>query len=545
MKNKYKHFRIFSTAVCITSLMHAQAQTPNEIIGRPTDQAVTVSVMFPSATELYLSIGTQPGNHLRRTVTTSVVDNIPAEITCDSLQPGTAYYFRTWHRPKNSTQPFTPGPERSFMTQRQRGQSFSFVVEADPHLDSNTIPAAYRATLQHMLSMKPDFMVDLGDNFMTDKMPVINETTIREKNLLYRDYWSELCKNSALFVALGNHEGELGWLPDTGPSSIPSMAANLRKIYVPNPFPDGFYSGNQVQSTFVGLRENYYAWEWGDALFVVIDPYIYTKSKPGWGWTLGKDQYEWLKNTLRGSNRPFKFIFSHQLVGGTSTEGRGGVEAAHLYEMGGRNTDSTWGFTTNRPGWEKPIHQLMVETGVNVFFHGHDHFYGRQVLDNVVYQEVPQPSARNLNTVTGLAYGYSEGTLLPSRGYILATVSADSVKVDYVRTYLPNEENATRKNGEIAHSYTIRKSVVTGLPVFTETTLIRIFPNPANAVVNIEFPGVQPTRVEYTLIDQKGSVLRRGMGTTISVDQIPPGTYVLQVKTNRFWVSRKIVVGLP
>lgn len=527
--------------ILLIACLTAHAQAPNEFVGRPTDSAVTLSVMFDRDTDFYCSFGTQGGVHTLRSRDTFAGTLVPVELLRDSLRPDTRYYYRTWYRPRNMGQAFTAGPERTFMTQRGKGSVFSFVVEADPHLDSNTLATAYRTTLQHMLTRSPDFMVDLGDNYMTDKMPVINETTIREKALLYRDYWNTLCHSSALFVALGNHEGELGWLTDTGPASLPSMAAGIRKVHVPNPSPNRFYSGSSTPSPYVGLRENYYAWEWGDALFVVIDPYIHTRNKVGWGWTLGKEQYDWLKNTLRNSRANFKFIFSHQMVGG-STEGRGGTEFAHLYEMGGRNADSTWGFTANRPGWDKPIHQLMVETGVNVFFHGHDHFYGRQVLDGVVYQEVPQPSARNLTTVTGLAYGYSEGVLLPSRGYILATVSADSVKMDYVRTYLPSEENATRKNGDIAFSYTIRKSVVTGLPVITGKNIVRIYPNPASSTLRIEFEDVTPLKYEARIVDEFGHVILRSHSRELPTATIPEGTYIVQVRTDSFIVNRKVVI---
>jgi hypothetical protein len=520
--------------------IHAQAQSPNEIVGRPTDSSVTVSVMFDRDTDFHLTFGRQSGIHTVRARDTFALANLPVEWLQESLLPDTRYFYRTWYRPRNGTQPFTAGPERSFTTKRSRGTSFSFTVEADPHLDSNTYPTAYRATLQHMLSKSPDFMVDLGDNFMTDKMPVINEETITARNLLYRDYWNTLCHSSALFVALGNHEGELGWLPDTGPASLPSLAANIRKVFVPNPLPNRFYSGSSTPSPFVGLRENYYAWEWGDALFVVIDPYIHTRTKPGWGWTLGKEQYDWLKSTLRNSNARFKFIFSHQIVGGSGTEGRGGTEFAHLYEMGGRNTDSTWGFTTQRPGWDKPIHQLMVETGVNVFFHGHDHFYGRQVLDGVVYQEVPQPSAKNLNTVTGLAYGYAEGILLPSRGYILATVDADSVKIDYVRTYLPNEENALRRNGDIAYTYTIRKSTVTGLPVISAVDPVTVHPNPASESIFIRFNGLPPTRYEVRIMDLQGRLLQQSRGLRLSTAQYPDGAYIVQVHTGDYVLNRRV-----
>jgi len=88
----------------------------------------------------------------------------------------------------------------------------------------------------------------------------------------------------------------------------------------------------------VGLRENYYAWTWGDALFVVLDPYINTLNKPekegdGWNFTLGRDQYDWFRRTLENSDSKFKFVFAHQIVGG-DTEGRGGTEWVDYYEMG-------------------------------------------------------------------------------------------------------------------------------------------------------------------------------------------------------------------
>ena len=54
----------------------------------------------------------------------------------------------------------------------------------------------------------------------------------------------------------------------------------------------------------LGLLEDYYAWEWGDALFVVLDPYRYElvdrkASGDFWDWTIGSTQYEWLASTLR------------------------------------------------------------------------------------------------------------------------------------------------------------------------------------------------------------------------------------------------------
>jgi hypothetical protein len=40
----------------------------------------------------------------------------------------------------------------------------------------------------------------------------------------------------------------------------------------------------------------------------------------------------------------------------------------------------------------------MLENKVNIYFHGHDHFYGKQEKDGMIYQEVPQPSAKNIKS---------------------------------------------------------------------------------------------------------------------------------------------------
>ena len=276
-------------------------------------------------------------------------------------------------------------------------------------------------------------------------------------------------------------------------------ATKARQLYYPNPFPNHFYSGSTKEEEFIGLRENYYAWEWGDALFVVLDPYWYTITKPGksndnWNWTLGYDQYSWFKQTLEESNATFKFVFCHQLVGGKDTEGRGGSEYANYYEMGGLNEDNSWGFNEKRSVWGKPIHQLMVDYHVNIFFHGHDHFFAKQNVDGVIYQLVPQPSHPNYKK-TGQAepYGYVNGVILSNSGHLRVTVEETDVTVDYIRAYLPENETDGRKNGEIGYSYTINAtdSVETSLknsnvqPSLFE--LDQNFPNPFNSGTDITF----------------------------------------------------------
>jgi hypothetical protein len=362
--------------------------------------------------------------------------------------------------------------EHTFHTQRKTGSTFTFVMQADPHLDDNSSTAVYQRTLQNMLADRPDFLVDLGDTSMGEKCAVsgtvlcgspspATEVSVGARMTLARSYLENVTHSLPIFLVLGNHDGESGW--PTNPPSLDTWSVTARKALFPNPEPDRFYSGSSQSAPGVGLRQNYYAFEWGAALFVMIDPFTYTTTKPGangWGWTLGATQYQWFAQTLAASRARFTFVFSHHILGGNGSEARGGAAFAGLYEWGGRNADGTNGFDRQRPGWQAPIHQLMVNARVTAWFHGHDHFYAHEEVDGIAYQEVPQPSlARYDMADPGAGYGYvgSTGTnLFPSSGHLRVTVSPTGVQVDYVRSVAAADETGTRRNATVVQSYTMR-----------------------------------------------------------------------------------------
>jgi hypothetical protein len=83
-----------------------------------------------------------------------------------------------------------------------------------------------------------------------------------------------------------------------------------RKAFYPTPVPDSFYTGNATPKDYtggtLGLLEDYYAFEWGEALFITLDPFWNTMTNPNsandaWHWSLGKPQYDWLRDTLNRS----------------------------------------------------------------------------------------------------------------------------------------------------------------------------------------------------------------------------------------------------
>ncbi len=450
----------------------------SELLGRPTATSVTVNAIFDQAVEVRLDFGTAADAlTLSRTVT---CPNGYVEVAVDGLEPDARYFYRMRYRTANGE--WTLGAVHQLHTQRGPRSGFTFDVQADSHqgfapfYDANL----YRVTVENLRADTPDFVVDLGDTFSLDD-DVETEATVAAKYLAQRDFMGAFAHSSPLFLVLGNHENEEGWnLDDKGPegraSSLPVLGANARKTYFVNPVPNGFYTGNEDASTTEiiddHLKEDYYAFEWGNALFVMIDPFWYTTRKPyvgaiggehddeamigdRWSWTLGRQQYDWLARTLRSTDRRFIFVFAHQLAGGTVDYSRGGRSGARYAEWGGYDVDgTTWAFDKRRPGWEKPIHELFRETNVTVFFHGHDHVYAREELDGIVYQLVPHAACSNPRNRRGFPSNqrdYDTAVMADNSGYLRVRVEPEHVVVQYVRSFLPG----TGENSHIEQEYEI------------------------------------------------------------------------------------------
>ncbi|GGX34687.1 fibronectin type III domain-containing protein [Undibacterium squillarum] len=439
------------------------------LLGAPSSDGLIISVLSASQNgSVAISYGRNAGIYEGQTVFSTLQAGTPARIRLSGLQADQAYYYRLQYQAAGSTQTVA-GNEYSFRTARSSGQTFSFTIQADSHLDENSDLNQYQRTLMNVLADKPDFHIDLGDTFMTEKhtapftavvQSAPDQATVRARYAYERGNFGLISHSVPLFLANGNHEGEAGWLNNGTAASLPVWATLARQEFFANPAPDSWFSGDPVAEAFVGLRQSWYAWQWGDAQFIVLDPYwnsMTQASRDGWNLTLGDRQYQWLTAVLAASKAKFKFIFLHNLVGGLDGQMRGGIEAAPFYEWGGKNADGTDGFAARRPGWAMPVHALLVKNKVTAVFHGHDHLYAKQILDGIVYQEVPQPSAVNTGSGASLAstYHYNSGTILSSAGHIRVTVTPTGVKAEYVRAWLPAAENASRKNAQIDDSWTV------------------------------------------------------------------------------------------
>jgi len=430
------------------------------MLGRPTDRGITLNVLADGALEGFAEYGTTAGRYERQTEAVSLPAGTPVEIELDGLKPDTAHFYRIRSRKPGETD-FAAGPEHCFHTQRPPGSTFTFEIQGDSHPERahQHDPAMYAQTLLAAAADRPDFYMTIGDDFSVDTLRSIDADAVERIYRSQRLFLGLVGHSSPLFLVNGNHEQAAACNLDGTPNNVAVWAQNARNRFFPQPAPDGFYSGDAEPVQFIGLLRDYYAWTWGDALFVVIDPYWHSpqpvdnvfgggpKNRDMWAITLGDAQYRWLKETLQSSRAKYKFVFAHHVHG----TGRGGIEQADLYEWGGRNKQGDWEFDRMRPGWELPIHQLMAKTGVTIFFQGHDHIFVRQELDGVVYQSLAEPA--DPNYVLYNKEAYRTGDALPNSGRVRVTVSPQKVGVEYVRTYLPQDATTEHPDGEVAFRY--------------------------------------------------------------------------------------------
>jgi Calcineurin-like phosphoesterase len=407
--------------VASTPIGKAMAAVPvtTKVVGTSTSSSFSIAVTANTAVKAYLEYGYSKGAIAGKTSIYNISKGASQTISVTNLKANTLVYY---------TIKYLVGTGKSYSSLAQRSvktapmQSLSsntFAVQADPHMDENSSADVYEGTLKQIVAASPAFLMDLGDIFMVDKLADKSEANIRGRFELMKGYYQKL-GNIPLKICLGNHDGELGYSKFN--------TKNYRKEYFPE------QTGELAYYSFTGP----------DQLHVVLDPFTYTTKNPtpnGWEWTLGKTQYDWLVDTLKNSKESHKFIYIHHLLVG-DPQSRGGVEIAMKNEWGGKNNDGSDGFEANRPGWGKPIHQLLQDYKVGFVFKGHDHLYVKQELDGIFYQTVPQPShpgdKLNVNQ-----YGYVSGKGVGGSGFLKVSTSGNTAQVDFVLF-----------DGKIADSYT-------------------------------------------------------------------------------------------
>ena len=475
------------------------------LIGRPTRTTAAISVLSARTLEGYITY--TAGTVTKQSATQTLTAGKPTEFELAGLSPNTRYTCQ-FHSRDAAAKPatFTAHDKSTFHTARPAGSTFTFGVQGDSHperIGRMFDPDLYTRALTNAREDALDFYFLMGDDFSIERLIERNTKSQQAVDAIYahqRTYLATVGAGTPLMLVNGNHEQAAKYLLDGTPDNFAVFAARARTTFYPLPDPTAqpvFYTGNTQPVEHIGLLRDYYAWTWGDALFVVIDPYWHsdvavdneagTKAPPKgtadeprkggrrnretdqsqadpsqpatkqpggrgqrdfWQITLGEEQYEWLRTTLRDSDAKFKFVFSHHVLG----TGRGGIEQATKYEWGGEDRRGIDRFREMRPTWDQPIHDLMRDTGVTIFFQGHDHLFAKQELEGVIYQSVPNPADPTFTAFNKEAY--KSGVILPNSGHLRVTVSPANVKVEYISAFRESDETQDRLNASIAHTYT-------------------------------------------------------------------------------------------
>ena len=380
------------------------------VLGQLGPDRVQFSIRSKEAVRGRIAYGTSADRLDRKTPEREFAAQTAVFEKLERLSPGTTYH---WRLELGDSKPAASG---SFTTLKPAGSPVRFTIQADSHLDSGTVPKVYLRSLE--AARGTDFLVDLGDTFMVDKYRPYTDSL--PQYLAQRWYFGEFGK--PVFFVNGNHDGEQG--------RFRSQSDNMAD-----------WSRKQRTTLFPSGERHYWTAQSGDVQLIGLDPYWYSTgrgsrdSDDNWHCTLGKEQFDWLAQTLRTSKAKWKFVFIHNLVGGHGRDNRGGATAAHLWEWGGQDTQGKDAFSERRPGWEMPIHSLLRKHGVNAVFHGHDHLYVKEEKDGIVYQTVPQASHGGGGASRSAdEYGYSEDNVVHGAGVLRVDASGGKVEIVFLRT---------------------------------------------------------------------------------------------------------------
>lgn len=347
-----------------------------------------------------------------------------AEWRAKGLTAGTRYEYRIIRERGEEREVVASG---SAVTQRPSGDSFTFGLLSDTHIPPRAISpgddsqvnyqeVTLAAVASNLAPENHDFVVNLGDmldfHLFGFNSPPPSGSYTREGYVNYRRLLGDVLSASAHFPVVGNWEGENG---DYTEEEI-ARSREQRILYAPGPDPETYPEGGSP-------HQDYYAFEWGDALFITLNVMTYTptphllsyeKGEPD-DWTLGEKQLAWFEETLKNARAKWRFVLIHHAVGGKagndydSAYGRGGGQAA-------------------RVGEQAIVHDLMLEHGVQIFFYGHDHVFTDMVVDGIHYT---LPGSAGAPWKFDAQYtGYQ--TYWIDSGHGRVEVTPDKVRVEFV-----------------------------------------------------------------------------------------------------------------
>lgn len=459
------------------------AQELNIILGRPTSNSIALNLITSNSMSCYIEYGTTGRTFPQKSAILQLSAATPTVFELKSLKPNQKYFYRVRFKASGAAT-YSISKSYNFQTARTPGKSFAFSLHGDTHPEragKMFNSELYYVAMANVAAQGNDFHILMGDDFSID--PLIAKGQANKENVekiyrTHRDWLGTIGATTPVFLVNGNHEQAAQYLLDGSLTNPAVLAGNARNKFYPQPAPDAFYTGDNLDVPGIGKLRDYYSWHWGDALFITLDPYWHSKyavdnvagvsvddnatnKKNGggaskvsdlWQVGIGDEQYAWFKKTLETTKAKYIFVFTHHVMG----TGRGAIEVSENYEWGGKDPKGATTFAAQRPNWELPIHDLMVKHKVSILFQGHDHIFVTQQRDGLIYQSMPNPADDTFSMFNESAY--KSGVKAPNSGHVRVQVGADEAKVEYFLA--ARAKDTSRKNMQVAHSYSVKPRMV-------------------------------------------------------------------------------------
>jgi hypothetical protein len=163
------------------------------------------------------------------------------------------------------------------------------------------------------------------------------------------------------------------------------------------------------------------------------------------------------------------------------------------------------------------------------------------VASNATFS-LTSPTATNYNWRVSKDIGVSWTVILPT-DTTFTGATTNTLTVKYVKAVQNGHQfSCVVTNGCAGPLISVAAILTVGTSAVNELDAkVKIYPNPASDVLNIEIPS---TNFKLTLMDSKGTVLTKSENSTqLSVRDLPMGMYFINVKTNNGETTKKIIVS--
>ncbi len=420
--------------------------------------------------------------------------NVPAygndkqfRYTITGLNPGTKYYYKVRLGSREKTGSFYTAPPLS-------AGDVSFYVYGD----TRSHPDVQNNVTGRILTEMANDTASQTLCVLTGDLVSRGRTEQDWDNQFFNSQYpnNETLKSLVPFViARGNHENYNG--------SYSSGNATLFYKYWPYGYASGSTDGDDM----------YFSFDYGPVHIAVLDQYDNGTWRPG---RISTAQLRWLQNDLAASNKPWKFVVLHEP--GWSARSTSRRSSRSLLSEHSNNTDV-----------QNNIQPLCVQYGVQAVFGGHNHYYAHTLVDSIHHftlggggASLYQPSYTSGGVIV-----YAEATY----HFMKVSIRGDSAVLRVIRP-----------DGSLVETIRLHTSITAvGEDL---TAKLRIYPNPANGTLHVEWGSRRPVRLQ--LVDLTGRKVwmqhLTAWGTVLNVSAFKRGLYILRIQSGPYVLSRKIIL---